>query len=317
VRIAGSGRYAQPIALRVRAGGRIEICSDDGAGRAQRPSLVLPAAMTIEGGEDSEFSLQGLLISGAGLHVPDVAGNRLARLNIGHATLVPGLVLAEDGAPLHGDAPSLQVDIVDTRVTLVRAIVGALRIAEGSQFAARHSVIDATAATRVAFAAPDDASPGAAFSLEGCTVIGKVHAREMPLVSNSMLLARLAEADPDPDTWAAPVQAARRQAGCVRFTWLPPQSRVPRRHRCLPGDSGFPAPRLLSLRYGNPLYCLLSPATDALIRHGADDEGEPGVFHHLRARQRETNVRVRLDEYLRAGLEADVLFEIPAATARR
>lgn len=319
VRVIGSGRYEQTVALRVRAGGRIEICSDDGAGRAQRPSLVLPAVMTVEGGPDSEFSLQGLLVSGAGLHVPDVAGNRLARLTIGHATLVPGLALAPDGAPMHGDAPSLQVDIADTQVQVLRSIVGALRIAAGSRFSAQHSVIDATSPTLTAFAALDGDSPGAAFSLEGCTVIGKVNAREMPLVSNSILLARLADPGlvPDPvavpDPWPVPVQAARRQVGCVRFSWLPAQSRVPRRHRCLPSDSDFPAPRLLSLRYGSALYCLLSQATDTLIRHGADDEGEPGVFHHLRARQRETNVRVRLDEYLRAGLESGVLFEIPAS----
>jgi len=304
--ITGNGRYGGALSVRVRAGGRIELRSDDGTGRAWRPSLALPSVLVVEGGEDSAFSLQGVLVAGAALTVPASAGNRLARLDIGEATLVPGLALQPDGAPASGDAPCLVVEIADTRVTLTRSIVGAVRIAEGSTFSARDSVVDATAPTGVAFAAPDGSSAGGAFSLDGVTVIGKVHAREMPLVSNALLLARLAPAD----AWAVPVLAERRQTGCVRFSWLPPLSRVPRRHRCLPDADGFPAPRMLSLRYATPTYCLLSAATDVTIREGADDEGEPGAFHHLRARQRETNVRVRLEEYLRAGLESGVFFEI-------
>jgi hypothetical protein len=34
-----------------------------------------------------------------------------------------------------------------------------------------------------------------------------------------------------------------------------------------------------------------------------------GAFHHLYQPQRETNVRVRLDEYVRVGLEAGVFHE--------
>ena len=33
-----------------------------------------------------------------------------------------------------------------------------------------------------------------------------------------------------------------------------------------------------------------------------------GAFHHLFAPQRETNVTVRLEEYLRFGLEAGILY---------
>jgi len=34
-----------------------------------------------------------------------------------------------------------------------------------------------------------------------------------------------------------------------------------------------------------------------------------GVYHHLHRPQRETNLRLRLDEYLRVGLEAGVFFQ--------
>jgi hypothetical protein len=94
----------------------------------------------------------------------------------------------------------------------------------------------------------------------------------------------------------------------VRFSWLPFDARVPQRFHCLPDASGRPAPRMLSLRYGTPTYGRLSPLADSAIRHGADDDGEMGAFNHLVASQREANLRVRLAEYLRAGLESGLFF---------
>ena len=44
------------------------------------------------------------------------------------------------------------------------------------------------------------------------------------------------------------------------------------------------------------------------IRTGADDEAEMGAGHTLYQPQREINLRVRLDEYLRFGLEAGVFY---------
>ena len=44
--------------------------------------------------------------------------------------------------------------------------------------------------------------------------------------------------------------------------------------------------------------------TDRSIRAGADDDGEMGVLHALFQPQRETNLRIRLEEYLRFGLHA-------------
>jgi len=41
---------------------------------------------------------------------------------------------------------------------------------------------------------------------------------------------------------------------------------------------------------------------------GADDEAEMGVFHHVMQPQREANLRSSLDEYLRFGLEAGILY---------
>jgi hypothetical protein len=128
------------------------------------------------------------------------------------------------------------------------------------------------------------------------------------LVSNSILLAELPEGA-DPLDWPGPVLARRRQDGCVRFTFVPPGSRTPRRHRCQPereADAARVAPMLTSPRYADPGYCQLAGATSPLIRAGADDESELGAFHHLYLPRREAHLRTRLDEHLRFGLEAGV-----------
>ena len=67
-------------------------------------------------------------------------------------------------------------------------------------------------------------------------------------------------------------------------------------------------PQFTSLRFGDPGYGQLSLRCAEAIRRGADDEAEMGVFHDLFQPQRETNLRVRLDEYLRFGLEAGIFY---------
>jgi len=67
-------------------------------------------------------------------------------------------------------------------------------------------------------------------------------------------------------------------------------------------------PQFSSLRYGDPAYGQLSRRCAAEILHGADGESEMGAFHDVHAPQREANLRARLDEYLRFGLEAGVLY---------
>jgi hypothetical protein len=63
-----------------------------------------------------------------------------------------------------------------------------------------------------------------------------------------------------------------------------------------------------SLQYGDPGYCQLSQLCSVFIRQGADDEAEIGAFHNLYQPQREQNLRTRLNEYLRFGLEAGIFY---------
>lgn len=303
VEISNSGRYEEALSINVTAGQRIEVRAANG----RRPTVVLTAPLTLTGGVDAEVSLNGLLLTGDRLLVPVAGGNELRRLEIRHCTLVPGLVLNEDGSPASPAAPSLTIEIADIGVTIERTILGAIRTHEGATCSVADSIVDAGATDGTAHAALDDNSAGGALTLDACTVIGKIHASTLPLVSNAILLAKLEPGS----TWAAPILSTRRQEGCVRFSYVPADARVPKRHRCVPGadTSTTAAPQFTSLRYGHHAYAQVAVAAGPAIRAGASDEGEMGAFHHLHQPQRETNVRVRLDEYLRVGLEAGIFYE--------
>jgi hypothetical protein len=170
--------------------------------------------------------------------------------------------------------------------------------------------------------------------VEESTILGKVHARIVEFASNSIFAARVAAGD----GWPAPVLVQRRQTGCFRFSFVPDDSRTPRRFRCQPGleiatrisaaeqealqmnqmlsDPERAAiradvlsrilPSFSSSRYGHPAYGQLRSRSPRQIRAGADDESEMGAFHDLFENQRLINLNIRLQEYLRFGLEAGV-----------
>jgi hypothetical protein len=145
----------------------------------------------------------------------------------------------------------------------------------------------------------------------GCTVVGKVYASLLQLVSNCIFWAQLSDADTaaTPPLWRAPLWAVRKQEGCVRFSYLPAGSITPRTYKCIVQGKGDPQPLIQSLRYGDPAYCKLFSVTDDAIRRGADDGGEMGAFHFVLAPLRETDLRIRMSEYIPVGLEFGVFYE--------
>jgi hypothetical protein len=290
--------------IAVAPNARVEVRARNG----RRPTAVLEQPLDITGGPGSELALNGLLMTGEVMRVPAGAGNELARLRLTHVTLVPGWALEADGTPTDPGEASIMVAAANTELSIHQCITGAIRVAVGARADIADSIVDACALTNIAYAANDAGDAGGEVQLRAVTVIGKVHATVLRLVSNSILAAELAAGD----AWAAPVLAQRRQEGCVRFSWVPREARVPRRHRCQPDPddaSGRIAPSFLTLRYGRPHYARLASRTPEEIRRGADDEGEMGAYHALHEPQRETNLRVRLAEYLRVGLEAGVFYE--------
>jgi hypothetical protein len=311
VEIEDNAYYVETPLIRVATGRQIELRAAD----EHRPVLLLDGPLEIVGGENAEVTLNGLLISGGFLVVPsqDVHGirNGLRRLSLQHCTLVPGasptFAVSNPGVPAQPTAPRLVVDLPNTIVEIDQCISGALRVLDGAQIHILNSIVDATAETEVAYAGLDGNDAGAPLNIQNSTVIGKVHTSVMELASNTIFHARL-----NPfDAWPAPVLAERLQQGCVRFSYLPVGSKVPRPFQSHPQGAAEAArvrPVFTSLRYGDAGYGQLSLHCSREIRQGADDEAEMGAFHNLYQPQRQANLRARLDEYLRFGLEAGIFF---------
>ena len=89
---------------------------------------------------------------------------------------------------------------------------------------------------------------------------------------------------------------------------------MPRRYECLPPDAASqPAllPQFITLRFGEPGYCLLSGNVPIAIWMGADNGSQIGVFQPLQETEAVTNIQIRSAEYLPANLERGV-FLIPS-----
>ena len=181
------------------------------------------------------------------------------------------------------------------------------------------SVLDATHPELEAFGAPGCPVAHACLTILSSTVFGQIHAHAIELGENSIFDGR--------------ITVARRQKGCLRFCYVTPESRTPRRYRCQPDLVIVPIieayhdgaiseeekddkkeleqtrvrPIFNSFRYGTPTYCQLSDCCAEEIKRGADDESEMGVFHDLFQPQRMANLSVRLDEYLPARMDIGII----------
>jgi hypothetical protein len=296
VEIVGSGRYQESIKIAAAKDARLEVR----AANSSRPAVVLTGELVISGEDSGEVTLNGLLITGARIRVPQQVNgtpNKLQRLSLRHCTLVPGIELNPDGTPQQGGTPNLVIETGNTIVDIENCIIGALQVDGHARVSVRNSIIDATSTGGEAFSA-GGTQPGAKLEITNSTVIGKIFTREISLASNSLFLGE--------------VKVEKIQHGCVRFSYLPLSSRAPRRYRCQPkqNDPCLPVrPQFSSLRYAEPGYCQLRPYCRDEILAGADDESEMGVFHDLFQAKRESNLRTRLGEYLRFGLEAGIFYK--------
>lgn len=330
VELTDNGYYAETFIVRVTDRTTIELRGAD----EKRPVLLLSGDLTVIGTQadatadaSAEFILNGLLVCGGRVRVPvqDGAGNPnpVAAIRVRHSTLLPGaspafVTSAGVGLlPAQSAMPRLVVEALACAVEITDSITGSLRVNEKSTISLKNSIIDAGNSTEIAITGllPQNVAtvfaadqPGPPLTVVACTVIGKVHAVMITLASNTIFLADLAPAD----GWPAPLLADRTQQGCVRFSYLPPGSRVPTPHRCQPrtaADAARVRPVFTTLRYGYTGYCQLSLRGAAEIGQGADDGAEMGAFHDRYQPQREANLRTRLDEYLRFGLDAGIFFE--------
>jgi len=260
-----------------------------------------------------QLNISGVWISGS-LRIPGAAANvQLANVQLMDCTLVPGIALTRGGMPAMPGAPSIVASATEVNLSLIRCITGPIGASVGGATRICSSIVDSGSPRGVAYAADDLAAEGADLHIEDSTVVGKVRVRTMELASNTIFLARLARHD----TWIAALWCSRRQAGCMRFCFLPARAIVPRQFRCLPADpsqEGAFQPQFVILRYGHPSYGLLSGDTPMAIWTGADNGSQIGVYHFVQQTEAVRNVQLRAPEYLPFGLEAGVFLE-PSRTA--
>lgn len=308
------------------ANGERPLLQTDPAGLA---ISVHPPANPTDPDRRAELTLNGVVIEGW-LHVTGDMG----RLRLLHTTLIPGRQLTGDGQP-QSTEPSLRVDGAVTvgpdtvtlnsqlRVEVAFSITGPLVIPDHADgLWLLDSIVDGlqtNGARGLAIAGPTGAGPRT--TLERTTVLGRTHVKT--LEASETIFVEV-------------VETVRTQDGCVRFSFVKPGSRTPRRYHCQPDLAvdtaikqasehnpvlsqtdkdhirqfieGYLTPSFTSLLYGRPAYTQLHLSCPVEISTGAEDGSEMGAFSHLKQPQRESNLRIRLKEYVPFGLDAGIIY---------
>jgi hypothetical protein len=240
-----------------------------------------------------------------------LAVRALSRLLIRHSTVrAPAATAIATTAALEG-----------AEVAIDRSIVGRVNLDFGSGPATGSLVVtDSLLAT--------DEATGAAIvagSLDAClnnvTVIGASTFKSIEATNV---------------VFTAAATATRRQSGCVRYSWVPSGSALPRRFRCQPdlvlaaaaatkGSPLTPAeratvalgmtPLLLDTALDEPTVAMLHPLTRDGIRLGGEHDTEMGVFSAAAGGLRVANLTSLFDDYLPFGLEAGVLDDTRSSAA--
>jgi hypothetical protein len=264
------------------------------------------------------FTLDGIVVVGRGVQVQgDLAG-----VVIRHSTLVPGWGMDCNCDPSHPSEPSLELDNAPDCVRIEHSIIGSIEVnrdevqEDPCRIYISDSIVDATSTDGIALGAPEKLCAYSVLNIKRCTVFGQVETHAIELAENSIFRGVMRD--------------CRRQQGCMRFCYVTPGSRTPRRYECQPDlveaavralnlpvaeqnallaqERARVEPDFNSIRYGRPTYCQLSDFCADEITRGADDQSEMGAFHDLYQPQRESNLRTRLDEYTPAGMTAGIIF---------
>ncbi len=242
-----------------------------------------------------------LPLSARGLRPHLAGGIRVTGTGGGSAFVLDGLSVEGEVCVLPGDLGGLV--LADSTLT-----AGRVTVAENTHLVARvrRSVLAglslpgvpslSLADTLLYDKADSLTAADARVDVQGCTFLGPAVARILT-AGNSL--------------FCGPADVREVQDGCVRFSYLAPGSRTPRRYRCQPVDpaaAGTVAPRFTSDRPADPGFGQLATGCPPEITTGADDEGEMGAYHFLQQSLRLANLASQLAAYLRFGLEAGVFF---------
>jgi len=310
------------LVLQALSGQRPVLRTDDAADASLELRVDVPAAAPDRG---SELTLSGVVLEGW----LQVTGD-LGRLRLLHSTVVPGRRLTDTGAPA-SNGHAVQAS----------GVRGAVRINEQLRVEVAYSILGRLVLPEHAAGIwlLDSIADGLGEAAVRGLIVGGAERAACPLtVERSTLLGRthVRSLDAQDSIFDGEVACTRIQTGGVRSSFVPPGSRTPRRLRCQPDlaveaairerrrrapkpldpeltairqaiESSL-APSFTSRRYGRPAYAQLRLGCPAEIATGAEDGSEQGAFSHLKQPQRESNLRIRLDEYLPFGLEPGLIY---------
>ncbi|MEG9436346.1 hypothetical protein JAO29_09235 [Edaphobacter sp. HDX4] len=258
-------------------------------------------------GDGGSCIFDGILVTGRGTRI--VGG--VSEIVFRHCTLVPGWGLHPDCKPRHAGEPSIVLRNSSARLRIEHSIIGGIKTEEPQReneplnITISDSVVDAMDAKSKAMWDHNSAASWVTLKILRSTVFGQIRTHAIELAENCIFDGILT--------------VARRQRGCVRFCYVPPGSKTPRRYNCQPDTASSKAgsgsiaesgviPIFSNTRYGNPYYCQLAENCSSAIRQGADDGSEMGVFHDLFYPQRLSSVAARLSEYVPASCQVDISF---------
>jgi hypothetical protein len=342
IEVADSRVYVEQLNIALGPGQSLQLR----AANRTRPVIRLldwqtdrPDSLNVLVGPTSRFTLDGFLVTGRSVRIEGIRTEDgktqviPTQVIIRHSTLVPGWAVHPDCEPKRPAEPSLELVNLCGRAPIEHSIIGSIQVYQDAVRAdpimvhISDSILDATSNEREALAAPGPLIAHAVLTILRSTVFGQIQTHAIDLAENTL--------------FNGVVTVARRQHGCIRFCYVTPASRTPRRYNCQPDlverviaeelrrvarEASLPEPsqaeidaarqrerervrpQFNSTRYSKPIYCQLAHTCASEISRGAEDESEMGVFHDLYQPQRAANLRARLDEYTPAGMDAGVIY---------
>ncbi len=212
--------------------------------------------LAVFGHSSNRLVFDGLLITGRGMKLD----GDITRFTLRHSTLVPGWSLEWNGEPVSPGAASLLIHSPRPCIDIQHSIVGTIQVrpkpverldlAEGPEDEADESsseeeaqlaecrgigrtvrldpvricisdsILDATDTELEALGAPGCRVAHAILNIRRSTVFGQVQVHAIELGENSI--------------FDGEITVARRQHGCLRFCYITPDSRTPKRYNCQP-----------------------------------------------------------------------------------
>jgi hypothetical protein len=272
--------------------------------QARRPHLLF--GLRVSGAEGAALVLDGLLVEGE-IVVEDGA---LAELQLRHCTV---------GAAAESLTAGVRVAAGNGMLRLLadHAILGRMELGPAAGGVVLHDSLlgeDRSADSGLNAAPLLLAAPKADLDIARSTLFGAVRGRTLK-AENSIFRGLL--------------EITRRQEGCVRFCFVPPDSRTPGRYRCAPDLTlaeerkrlgrdvtaeerarviARVAPQFASSAFNTSAFGNLALTCAREIAEGAEDGAAMGVGFRHGEPARRANLQDALGEYLPFGLQAGMIF---------